>query len=253
MLLRTFHLCCVSYDLNKWKPPIRPSISFLPLIWVWGRGASSLSREAQTSLSPATSSSSSGGDPKTFPGQPRDIVSSVCPGSSRGPPSGETCLEHLAREASRRHPDQVPEPPHPTLLDVEAVLQAPPVDSASCPVSKGELSHPTEETHCGRLYLRCCSFCHYPKLMTIERCKVCITADDALIQLSIFNSPNYKQDLKVPKLLHLEQDLLPDPEKTLHLFLVENHGLRFRGVDSNPGHFTLGCKPIPRELEVTDR
>ncbi|KAI3355680.1 hypothetical protein L3Q82_004267 [Scortum barcoo] len=47
-----------------------------------GRGGSSLSRDAQTSLTPDTSSSSSGGTPEAFPGQPRDIVSPACPGSS---------------------------------------------------------------------------------------------------------------------------------------------------------------------------
>ncbi|MED6277141.1 hypothetical protein CHARACLAT_010300, partial [Characodon lateralis] len=40
------------------------------------------------------------GEPKAFPGQPRDIVPPVCP----GPPPGGTCLEHLLRKASRRHP-----------------------------------------------------------------------------------------------------------------------------------------------------
>ncbi|MED6257310.1 Cytosolic 5'-nucleotidase 1A [Ataeniobius toweri] len=34
------------------------------------------------------------GESKAFPGQPRDIVPSVCP----GPPPGGTCLEHLPRE-----------------------------------------------------------------------------------------------------------------------------------------------------------
>ncbi|TWW64582.1 hypothetical protein D4764_22G0002290 [Takifugu flavidus] len=44
-------------------------------------------------------------DPQAFPGQPRDIVSPTCPGSSRGSPTGGTCPEHLTREASRGHPD----------------------------------------------------------------------------------------------------------------------------------------------------
>ncbi|XP_055022386.1 monoglyceride lipase isoform X2 [Boleophthalmus pectinirostris] len=37
------------------------------------------------------------GDPQTFPGQPRDIVPPVCPGSAPGPPPGGMC----PREASR--------------------------------------------------------------------------------------------------------------------------------------------------------
>ncbi|MEQ2279247.1 Nephrocystin-3 [Ameca splendens] len=42
--------------------------------------------------------------PKAFPGQQRDIVPPTCPGPSPGPPPGGTCLEHLPRKASRRHP-----------------------------------------------------------------------------------------------------------------------------------------------------
>uniref|UniRef100_A0A3B4B9X5 Uncharacterized protein n=1 Tax=Periophthalmus magnuspinnatus TaxID=409849 RepID=A0A3B4B9X5_9GOBI len=41
----------------------------------------------------------------------RDIVPPVCPGSSPGPPPSGTCLKHLSREASRRHHEQMPEPP----------------------------------------------------------------------------------------------------------------------------------------------
>ncbi|KAI3375709.1 hypothetical protein L3Q82_004020 [Scortum barcoo] len=59
------------------------------------------------------------GDPEAFPGQPRDIVSPACPGSSPGPPPGGTCLEHLPREASRGHPKQMPKPPQLTPLRCE--------------------------------------------------------------------------------------------------------------------------------------
>ncbi|KAK0151551.1 putative nuclease HARBI1 [Merluccius polli] len=45
------------------------------------------------------------GDPDAFPGQPRDIVSPACPGSSLGSPTSGTCPEHLTREASGRHPN----------------------------------------------------------------------------------------------------------------------------------------------------
>ncbi|KAI3374608.1 hypothetical protein L3Q82_021186 [Scortum barcoo] len=66
-----------------------------------GHGGSSLSRDAQTSLTPDTSSSSSRGDPEAFPGQPRDIVSPACPGSSRGLlPVGHMPGTHLLGEAS---------------------------------------------------------------------------------------------------------------------------------------------------------
>ncbi|MEQ2307826.1 hypothetical protein AMECASPLE_022161 [Ameca splendens] len=56
---------------------------------------------------------------KGFLGQPRNIVPPACPGSSSGPPPCTTCPEHLTREASRRHPNQMPEPPQLALLDVE--------------------------------------------------------------------------------------------------------------------------------------
>ncbi|KAI3355662.1 hypothetical protein L3Q82_004257 [Scortum barcoo] len=69
------------------------------------------------------------GDPEAFPGQPRDIVSPACPGSSPRPPPGGTCLEHLPREASRGHPKQMPKPPQLTASRCEgaaALLRAPP-------------------------------------------------------------------------------------------------------------------------------
>ncbi|PWA26521.1 hypothetical protein CCH79_00001171 [Gambusia affinis] len=50
---------------------------------------------------------------------PRDIVPAACPGSSPGSPPGGTCPKHLTREASRRHPDQIPEPPQLAPLDVK--------------------------------------------------------------------------------------------------------------------------------------
>ncbi|TWW75437.1 hypothetical protein D4764_13G0000990 [Takifugu flavidus] len=69
-----------------------------------GCGGSSLRREAQTSLSPATPLA----HPEGSPGVPRPVerhslsnVSWVFPGS----PTGGTCPEHLTREASRGHPN----------------------------------------------------------------------------------------------------------------------------------------------------
>ncbi|MED6274920.1 hypothetical protein CHARACLAT_021294 [Characodon lateralis] len=44
------------------------------------------------------------GEPEACPGQLRDIVPPACPGPSPGPPPSGTCLEHLPRKASRRHP-----------------------------------------------------------------------------------------------------------------------------------------------------
>ncbi len=110
------------------------------------------------------------GDTEAFPGQPGDIVSPACPRSSPGPPPGGTCPKHLPGKASMRHPEQIPEPPQLTLLDVEEqrlYSELLPSDWASHPISKGAPSHPTEKAHFGRLYPGSCPFGHDPKLMTI--------------------------------------------------------------------------------------
>ncbi|KAK3544053.1 hypothetical protein QTP86_000397 [Hemibagrus guttatus] len=109
-------------------------------------------------------------DPKTFPGQPRDIVSPACPGSSPGPLPGGACLEHLSRETSRRHPKQMPEPPQLPPFDAEEqwlYSELLPGDRAPYPISKGAPRHPTEEAHFGRLYPGSYPFGHDPELMTI--------------------------------------------------------------------------------------
>ncbi|XP_029685786.1 leucine-zipper-like transcriptional regulator 1 isoform X2 [Takifugu rubripes] len=72
--------------------------------------SSSLSRDAQTSLSPDISSSCSGSIPRCSQAS-QETVSPSCPGSVLGPPPGGTSPEHLPKEASRVHPKQLPEPP----------------------------------------------------------------------------------------------------------------------------------------------
>ncbi len=49
------------------------------------------------------------GDPEVFPGQWRDITSPPGPGPALRPPDCSTYLEHFPREATRRHPYQMPE------------------------------------------------------------------------------------------------------------------------------------------------
>ncbi|XP_056157043.1 uncharacterized protein LOC130131390 [Lampris incognitus] len=83
-----------------------------------GRGGSKLSRALQTSLSPATPSSASSG-PKVFPGQIGHVVPPASSGSTPGSPPSWTCLENPQRKAPRRHPNQMPEPPHLAPFDAK--------------------------------------------------------------------------------------------------------------------------------------
>ncbi|KAK3563988.1 hypothetical protein QTP86_006243 [Hemibagrus guttatus] len=109
-------------------------------------------------------------DPEAFPGQPRDIVSPACPGSSLGPLPGGACPENLPRETYRRHPKQMPEPPQLPPFDVEEqrlYSELLPGDRAPYPISKGAPRHPAEEAHFGRLYPGSYPFGHDPELMTI--------------------------------------------------------------------------------------
>ncbi|XP_061664447.1 deaminated glutathione amidase isoform X2 [Syngnathoides biaculeatus] len=106
-------------------------------------------------------------DPEAFPSQPRDVVSPACPGSSSGSLSGGTCPEHLTREASGRHPDQMPQPPHPAPLNAEELrlnTEPLPDDRASRPTSGHpasalpELSLPRFHAHAGEIvstYRKC--------------------------------------------------------------------------------------------------
>ncbi len=70
----------------------------------------SFSRRTQTSLSLATSASSDWESPQCSPAS-AEISSPPGPGSASGPPPSWTCLKHLPREATRRHPYQMPRPP----------------------------------------------------------------------------------------------------------------------------------------------
>ncbi len=91
---------------------------------------------------------------EAFPGQLGDIIPPACPGSSPGSPPGGTRPEHLPRKASRRHPEQLPEPPQLAPLDVEEqqlYSELLPSDRAPHPISKGAPSHPAEKTNFGRL------------------------------------------------------------------------------------------------------
>ncbi len=133
-----------------------------------GRGGSRQSEVVQTSLSPAMFSSSSWGILRCS--QTRwdtQYISPSCSGSTMGSPTSWTYPENLQKKTD---PDQLPETPQLAPFDAkkqQLYSGLPPDAWAPYPVSKGEHSHPTEETHFGFLYPQCHSFGHYPKLVTI--------------------------------------------------------------------------------------
>lgn len=94
-------------------PSIRPFCAAYPRP---GQGGSRLSKVGQTSLSPVESQ-----------GQ---MIYRACSGSTPWSPTSWMCPEDLQREAPRKHPDQMPEPPQLALFD--STLWAP------YPVSKSE-------------------------------------------------------------------------------------------------------------------
>lgn len=111
---------------------IHPFIHLQALIQIWVAWVSNLSREGQTFVSPAMLSSSSGGDPEVLPGQLRYIVPAASLGSYPHPPC-KTSTEHLTREVSTGHPNQMAKTPHLAPLHVEAPLWAPPRKSSFSP------------------------------------------------------------------------------------------------------------------------
>ncbi len=222
------------------------------------------------------------GNTEAFPGQSGDIIPAACPGSSpESPPSG-TCPEHLPGEASRRHPEQMPDPPQLAPRDVEEQLLYSELltsDRAPHPISKGAPSHPAEKANFGRLYPGSCPFGHDPQLMTIGESRnvdwpinrelhlaaqlllhhdrplhwthYCRSCTNPSVNLPFHPSLTREQDPNILKLHHLRQELSTNLKWTSHLFLTDHHGLGLGGADSHPSRFTLGWKPsqcIPKVL-----
>ncbi|KAF7646868.1 hypothetical protein LDENG_00181350 [Lucifuga dentata] len=68
----------------------------------------------------------------------RYVISAVCSGSSLESPHSWTCLENLQREASRRRPNQMPDPPQLASFNAKSVsstLSTPPYSCASVVVA----------------------------------------------------------------------------------------------------------------------
>ena len=81
----------------------------------------------------------------------------------------------------------------------------------------------------------------------------CGRCNDLPVNLTLHPSLTREQDPKILKLLHLRQELSPNPEGASHIFPVENHGLGLGGADSHPSRFTLDCKLPQDMLEVQAR
>lgn len=93
ILCGNVHLHFFVFKTNLKYPSIHPSIFFR---LSRGRlGGSTLSREAPGHLLQLVWENI-----KLFPGQPRDIIFPVCPGSLPEPPPYVICLEHLTQEVS---------------------------------------------------------------------------------------------------------------------------------------------------------
>ncbi|XP_077350708.1 adenine phosphoribosyltransferase isoform X1 [Festucalex cinctus] len=64
------------------------------------------------------------------------------------------------------------------------------------------------------------------------------------VDLPLHPALTREQDPKKLELIHLGQDLIPDPERAPHPFPTEDHGLRFGGADLHPNRFALGCETL---------
>jgi len=201
-----------------------PSIHFHPLNPGSGHGGSRPSRLTQASLWPATLYSLLWGIPRTFPGNERDIILPVCPGSSLGSPPSWTCLENLLREASRKHPDEMPNPLRWLLSVLRLHSKLPPDVRAPYPISQAERGLPTEETHFSHLYPRPRSFGHDPEFVTtgegrnVDRpinWELCLSAQFPLPQHGLGQCPFYccrRPDPPVDLPLHLTLTRKQDPK-----------------------------------------
>lgn len=112
-----------------------------------------------------------------------------CPGPSSETPPHRTCLEHLPKEASRGHPEQVLGSSQMTPFEAtqqHIYSEILPNDWASHRVSEGSPSHPTEETYFGHLYPRSCPFTHYAKFMTIASVGWPVNQECRLSTLQLF-------------------------------------------------------------------
>ena len=151
--------------------------------------------------------------------------------------------QHLPRKVSRGHLIQMPKPTQLAPLDVEEqrlYSELLPGDRTPHPISKVAPNQPTEETHFGRLYRGSHSFGHDPKFMNIgegmnidwqvnwelrllaqlflhhrrptQRPHYSGCCTDPSVNLTFHPSLTREEDPKILELLHLRQELYPNPE-----------------------------------------
>uniref|UniRef100_A0A3Q0SH69 Sodium-dependent phosphate transport protein 2A n=1 Tax=Amphilophus citrinellus TaxID=61819 RepID=A0A3Q0SH69_AMPCI len=85
----------------------------------------------------------------------------------------------------------------------------------------------------------------------ISRLTSWCSSPDPSVDLPLPSPVTCEQDPEILELLHLGQELVPEPERALHPFPAEDHSLRLRGADSHASRFALSCEPFHCELEVT--
>ncbi|KAI3360722.1 hypothetical protein L3Q82_012864 [Scortum barcoo] len=161
------------------RPSIRPSSDRLSGSGSWEK--QSQQRGPDSPLPSHLQPAPPGGILEAFPRQLRDIIPPVCPGSAPESPPGWTWPKHLSREASRRHPCEMPEPPQLAPLDVE---------------EQRLYSEPLLPFH------------HYGLDQRPQYCRHCTNPS---VHLSLHFSLTLEQDPEILKLLNLGQELLPDP------------------------------------------
>lgn len=123
---------------------INPLIHFVSAYLGLSHSGSSLTREAQISLSPDTFIQFS----ESFPGQPRGNLSNVSLVIPKD--LSQLCMTQTPhQEASKRYCNSAPMPPHLAPLNAERQQLH---DYACHPVSKGEPGHPAKEIHFSRMY-----------------------------------------------------------------------------------------------------
>lgn len=221
-------------------------------------GGSSLNRDAQITFSPASVFL---GNPMVFPGQWRNIICPVCPGSPPPPPPSWTCRNTSTGSCPGGIIDRCPNH-HSWLLSRRrssgSTLSSPWISVFLT------LSYAQKTIFCS-LYPWSLSSGYYPKLITRDKGRnvdqpvncsalftttewysVPIMADAALIRLLF----SWSHLLVNKTLRYLEfsvrgSNWSPIERNLIDPFLVENHGLR--GAVPHPGCFTLSCRSQPNE------